>query len=130
MWYQITTYTETRTTFFPFHCMLFIVHRMYIVCCFLIKCFWWRSGRERLSRALADIPLAVVLLGLTRSLSNANIVANTPLIKNMIRRIVSIAECFLHDLVKEGFRKLRRQNCKKTEINIDQQGILTINITF
>ena len=60
---------------------MYIVHCTsydeYIVCCFLIKCFWCRSGRERLSRALADIPLAVVLLGLTRSLSNANIVANT-----------------------------------------------------
>ena len=60
---------------------LYVVHCTsydeYIVSCFLIKCFWWRSGRERLSRALADIPLAVVLLGLTRSLSNANIVANT-----------------------------------------------------
>ena len=35
------------------------------------------AGRERLSKALADIPLAVVLLSLTRSLSNANIPPNT-----------------------------------------------------
>ena len=80
---------------------MYIVHCTsydeYIVCCFLIKCFWCRSGRERLSRALADIPLAVVLLGLTRSLSNANIVANTAYQK--VSSIVSIAECFLHDLV-------------------------------
>ena len=60
---------------------LYVVHCTsydeYIVSCFLIKCFWWRSGRERLSRALADIPLPVVLPSLTRSLSNANIPPNT-----------------------------------------------------
>ena len=133
MWYQITTYTETRTTFFPFHCMLSIVHRMmstYIVSCFLIKCFWWRSGRERLSRALADIPLAVVLLGLTRSLSNANIVANTAYQKHYHKYCFN---CWMFPSwlsPKEGFRNLRRQKCKKTEINIDHQGILTTNITF